>query len=192
MMKVGLAPRLRSAYPHRRIQKFLGITSVYVTHDQAEAMTISDWIVVMNEGRIEQVGTPAEIYRAPATHFVANFIGRANFVDGVVVSPDEDSLGITVFGQPLRVPAVQHTFKPGEDVTVVVRPEMVSIDPETAHTTGVVTQAAYLGNHIEYVVEIQGQTLDLMESYPRRMTVHPEGTEVGLRFIEECLYVLPK
>jgi iron(III) transport system ATP-binding protein len=176
----------------RRIQKFLGITSVYVTHDQAEAMTISDWIVVMNEGRIEQVGPPVEIYRTPASRFVADFIGRANFVDGVVVSPDEDSLGVSVFGQPLRVPAVQHSLQPGEDVTVVVRPEMVLIDPVDAHAKGLIIQAAYLGNHIEYVVEIQGQTLELMESDPRRMTIHSEGTEVGLRFIEECLYVLPK
>ena len=100
-----------------------------------------------------------EIYRTPASRFVADFIGRANFVDGVVLSPDEDSLGIEVFGQDLRAPAVQHSLKPGEAVTVVVRPEMVLIDPEKkAHTKGIITQAAYLGNHIEYVVEIQGQT----------------------------------
>ena len=176
----------------RRIQKFLGITSVYVTHDQAEAMTISDWIVVMNEGRIEQVGTPTEVYRTPATRFVADFIGRTNFVDGVVDSTKVDELVVNIFGELLSIPAACRKFQIGEPVTVVVRPEMISIDTGEAHAKGVIAQAAYLGNHIEYVVDIQGETLALLEGDPRRMTVHPEGTEVGLRFIEDCLYVLPK
>ncbi len=175
----------------RRIQKFLGITSVYVTHDQAEAMTISDWIVVMNEGKIEQVGTPIEIYRYPVSRFVADFIGRTNFVDGRVVSANQKHLLVEMLGQPLSIPT-DRKFSPGEAVTVVVRPEMISIDTGEAHTTGTVTQAAYLGNHIEYVVDVQGQSLALIESDPLRMTVHTEGTQVGLRLIEDCLYVLPK
>ena len=177
----------------RRIQKFLGITSVYVTHDQAEAMTISDWIVVMNEGKIEQIGTPTEIYRKPASRFVADFIGRANFVDGVVESAGEDHVVVQMFGHALNVPAASHQFKPGDQATVVVRPEMVEIDSrEEAHVSALVTQAAFLGNHFEYVVDVDGQSLALMEGDPRRVTIHPEGTKVGLRFLEECLYVLPK
>jgi iron(III) transport system ATP-binding protein len=176
----------------RRIQKFLGITSVYVTHDQAEAMTISDWVVVMNEGKIEQVGRPTEIYRRPVNRFVADFIGRTNFVEGSVVSANKDSSVVELFGKPLTIPTTNNTFASGEKVTVVVRPEMISIDLGEAHTKGTVTQAAYLGNHIEYEVQVQDQTLALMETDPRRMTVHPEGTEVGLRLIEDCLYVLPK
>jgi len=175
----------------RRIQKYLGITSVYVTHDQAEAMTISDWIVVMNEGRIDQIGTPTEVYRTPTTRFVADFIGRTNFIPGQVDSTHNDSLIVKLFGQPLTIPAAGRAFQQNQKVTVVARPEMIAIDSGKAHITGVITQAAYLGNHIEYVVDIQGETLALMETDPRRMTVHPEGTEVGLRFIEECLYVLP-
>ena len=176
----------------RRIQKLLGITSVYVTHDQAEAMTISDLIVVMDEGRIEQVGSPSDVYRAPTSHFVADFIGRANFIEGEVISVLQDSLDVQMFGHPLRVPSANHSFQAGEKVTVVVRPEMISIDMGEEHAKGLITQAAYLGNNIEYVVEVQEHTLDLIEHDPRRMTVHPEGTEVGLRFIEECLTVLPK
>ena len=176
----------------RRIQKYLGITSVYVTHDQAEAMTISDWIVVMNEGRIEQIGTPTEVYRAPTTQFVADFIGRANFIDGIVDSVNGDTVAVKIIGQQLNIPTAKRKFQAGQSVVVVARPEMMSIDTGEAHATGIVAQAAYLGNHIEYVVDIQGQKLAIMESDPRRMTVHPEGTEVGLRFIEECLYVLPK
>jgi iron(III) transport system ATP-binding protein len=176
----------------RRIQKYLGITSVYVTHDQAEAMTISDWIVVMNEGKIEQIGTPIEVYRSPVSRFVADFIGRTNFVDGRVVSTNADHLVVEMLGQPLTIPLDNRTFEVGEQVTVIVRPEMISIDSGEPHTTGLVTQAAYLGNHIEYVVDVEDQTLALIEGDPQRMTVHPEGTKVGLRLIEDCLYVLPK
>jgi iron(III) transport system ATP-binding protein len=176
----------------RRIQKYLGITSVYVTHDQAEAMTISDWVVVMNEGKIEQVGAPTEIYRYPVNRFVADFIGRTNFIDGSVVSTNKESSVVQIYGQPLTIPTSNHSFASGEKVIVVVRPEMIFIDLGEAHIKGLVTQAAYLGNHIEYEVQVQDQILALIETDPRRMTVHSEGTEVGLRFIEDCLYVLPK
>ena len=80
----------------RRIQKTLNITSVYVTHDQIEAMTLSDRIVVMNEGIIEQIGTPVEIYRFPNSRFVADFIGRANFVPGEALGKHGDNLAVRV------------------------------------------------------------------------------------------------
>jgi iron(III) transport system ATP-binding protein len=175
----------------RRIQKRLGITSVYVTHDQVEAMTLSDQVVVMNQGRIEQVGPPDEIYRRPRTRFVADFIGRANFVEGVVRERRAGQVLLDVLGTTLAAPAPGDGFSAGELATLVLRPEVVEIDPPQPVAQGVVRRAAYLGSVIEYDVEVAGQLLALTERDPRRMTLHPEGTEVGLRFLEDCLYVLP-
>jgi iron(III) transport system ATP-binding protein len=181
----------------RRIQKRLGITSVYVTHDQVEAMTLSDRVVVMHEGKIEQIGTPSEIYRQPQTRFVADFIGRANFVTGLVHRRLDGQLLLDALGTRLTVlaptaPRESGGFEEGQQVVVVVRPEMVEIDPAEAQVEGTVRRATYLGNIIEYDVEVAGELLALVENDPRRATVHPEGTTVGLRLLEDCLYVLPR
>jgi len=175
----------------RRIQKRLAITSVYVTHDQIEAMTLSDRVVIINNGKIEQIGTPTEVYRRPQTHFVADFIGRANFIEAKVNARRDDRLMVEALGTPLRVPA-SGEHRPGETVTLVVRPEMVEIDTPGAQVEGIVRRAAYLGNVIEYDVEVNGQLLALAERDPRRATIHPEGQAVKLRLLEDCLYVLPK
>ena len=176
----------------RRIQQRLGITSVYVTHDQIEAMTLSDQVVVMNAGRIEQIGSPSDVYRKPQTRFVADFIGRANFVQGTVRDRRDGQLVLDALGATLMALAPTSEIHAGETVTLVVRPEMVEIDSPQAHTEGIVRRAAYLGNVIEYDVEVGGQLLALAERDPRRVTIHPEGQPVKVRFLEDCLYVLPK
>src|SRR5687768_13625694 len=106
----------------RRIQQTLGITSVYVTHDQSEAMALSDVVVVMNAGRVEQSGSPDEVYRRPVTRFVADFIGRANFVEGRADGVADGTVEVALFGQRMRVPAAEGVTS-GGPVTVVVRPE---------------------------------------------------------------------
>ncbi len=176
----------------RRIQRRLGITSVYVTHDQVEAMTLSDQVVVMNRGQIDQIGPPDEIYRRPRTRFVADFIGRANFVEATVRDRQDGHLIVDVLGTTLTAAAPAAGFGIGQPATLVVRPEMVEINPSQPAVTGIVRRAAYLGNLIEYDIEAGGQLLSVVERDPRRMTLTPEGQEVGLRFLEDCLYVLPK
>jgi iron(III) transport system ATP-binding protein len=176
----------------RRIQKRLGITSVYVTHDQVEAMTLSDRIVVMNDGKIEQVGTPVEIYRRPLTRFVADFIGRANFVESTVRDVLDGHLVVEAFGATMTVAAPIGTFKEGQPALLVVRPEMVEIDHAQGQVEGVVRIVNYLGNVVEYDIEVNGQLLALVENDPRHIVVHPEGATVRLRFLEDCLYVLPE
>jgi iron(III) transport system ATP-binding protein len=176
----------------RRIQKRLGITSVYVTHDQVEAMTLSDRIVVMNEGEIEQIGSPTEIYRQPKTRFVADFIGRANFAEGTVLERQDGQLVLDVLGTRLTVPEPDNDFQVGQAAILVIRPEMVEIDPPEGQVEATVRRATYLGNVVEYDVEVAGQLLALVEYDPRHTTVHPEGQTVGLRFLEDCLYVLPE
>ena len=175
----------------RRIQQRLAITSVYVTHDQVEAMTLSDRIVVMNEGKIEQIGTPTEIYRRPQTRFVADFIGRANFVEGTVRDRRDGQLVLDVLGTTLTALAPETGFGLGDPATLVVRPEMVEIDPPESQVEGIVRRATYLGNIIEYDVEVAGQLLALVEHDPRHTTIHPEGQRVSLSFLQDCLYVLP-
>jgi len=180
----------------RRIQKRLGITSVYVTHDQVEAMTLSDQVVVMNQGKIEQIGPPTEIYRRPATRFVADFIGRANFVEATVRERRDGLLVLDALGAALTAPAPVAPFRPGETATLVIRPEMIELVDDAARhpqsVAGIIRRAAYLGNVIEYDVEVAGQLLALVERDPRRAEIYPEGQAVKVRFLEDCLYVLPK
>lgn len=175
----------------RRIQQALGITSVYVTHDQIEAMTLSDRIVVMNQGRIEQIGPPPEIYRHPRTTFVADFIGRANFVAATVRSLNGDSVTVEALGQVLTVSKPDRPLKAGQSVKMVVRPEAIEVVEQGGQYRGVVRWASYLGSVIEYDIEVAGQSLSIVNSDPRHIVIHPAGHEVGLRLLEECVYILP-
>jgi iron(III) transport system ATP-binding protein len=175
----------------RRIQKTLNITSVYVTHDQIEAMTLSDRIVVMNEGVIEQIGTPVEIYRFPNSRFVANFIGRANFIDGVVLAQKGETLTVKALGETVTLSNIKREFREGEAVTLIVRPEMIQIKKTGEIYRGVVRRAVYLGDMIEYAVEVNGSWILGTETDPRVLELFAEGEEITLGFAEDCIQVLP-
>jgi iron(III) transport system ATP-binding protein len=174
----------------RRIQQRLKITSVYVTHDQAEAMTMSDRIVVMHAGRIEQVGTAQELYQRPANRFVADFIGKANFLPGKVVSESLDSCGVIVEGHLLTVPVAGGEFGRDADVTVVVRPEAIELHDDEG-LPGTIRRVAYLGAVIDYDVEVAGQIASVLVYDPRRKALRAEGSAVKLQFVENGLYLLP-
>lgn len=175
----------------RRIQKTLNITSVYVTHDQIEAMTLSDRIVVMNEGVIEQIGTPVEVYRFPNSRFVANFIGRANFIDGMVLAQNGSTLTVKALGQAITLSNIKREFREGEAVTLIIRPEMIQIKKTAGLYHGIVRQAVYLGDNIEYAVEV-GEALILgTESDPHVTELFSEGENITLNFAEDCIQVLP-
>ena len=175
----------------RRIQKTLNITSVYVTHDQIEAMTLSDRIVVMNEGVIEQIGSPVEIYRFPNSRFVANFIGRANFIDGLVLAQHNSTLTIKSLGQAITLSNIKREFREGEAVTLIVRPEMIQIRKAGGMYQGVIRQAVYLGDMIEYAVEVGGVSVLGTETDPHVTELFPEGENVTLDFAEDTIQVLP-
>jgi len=174
----------------RRIQQTLGITSVYVTHDQAEAMTLSDRIVVMNRGRIVQIGTAHQIYRRPANAFVADFIGKANFLPAHVVSAFPDRLDLDVLGRQLSIPPPEGAPGVGECVTLLVRPEAVILHVNGDGYPGRVSRVAYLGPIVEYDVEVAGVVLSLTQYNPRE--VHPVGSEVGVQLVKGALYLLPR
>lgn len=135
----------------KNIQKRLGITFVFVTHDQEEALSMSDTIVVMNEGNIQQIGTPTDIYNEPKNAFVADFIGESNILDGIML---ED---YSVRFQGIEFECVDKGFKKDEPVDVVIRPEDVDIVPkEEGMLVGEVTSVTFKGVHYEIIVDIDG------------------------------------
>jgi iron(III) transport system ATP-binding protein len=175
----------------RRIQKELNITSVYVTHDQIEAMTLSDRVVIMNQGVIEQLGTPVEVYRFPETAFVANFIGRANFIEGKVVSQKKDELVANTLGKNVHLACSRYEFAKDETINLIVRPEMLRIRKTGEMFDGKIRRAVYLGNSIEYDVEISGNLLTGVENDPNVLQMFSEGESVTVGIIENCVQVLP-
>ncbi|GII80497.1 ABC transporter ATP-binding protein [Sphaerisporangium rufum] len=160
----------------KRIQREVGITFVHVTHDQGEALAMSDRIAVMNDGRIEQLGPPREVYERPATRFVAGFIGTSNLLAGTVAEVVGD-LAVLRAGEDGRVllPAGDH-LRPGGPVEITVRPEKISIEtvepvPGVSAVRGTVTDASYLGTANSYLVRLpEGTEFTVFEQ-----NVHDSG-----------------
>ena len=166
----------------KKIQKSTGITFIFVTHDQEEALSMSDTIVVMSEGKIQQIGTPTDIYNEPQNAFVADFIGESNIVDGIML-------------EDYKVRFAGHTFEcldagfaPKEPVDVVVRPEDVDIvPPEDAMLKGKVTSVTFMGVHNEIIVDINGfkwmiQTTESLD----------ENAVVGLSLDPDAIHIMKK
>ena len=174
-----------------RLQRRLNITSVYVTHDQVEAMSLSDRIVVMNNGRIEQIGSPEEIYRAPTSRFVADFIGRANFLPAVVQEQRDSQLTLSLMDSPITVKSGVNAHA-GDKVTVLLRPEAIKLRADPTLTQAKVDQTMYLGSEIEYVVQVGNQALIVAENDPRVSQIFAEGETVGIDFVPDAIHVLPK
>jgi len=166
----------------RELQQRLGITSIYVTHDQAEALALSDVVVVMNMGRVEQVGTPRDLYSRPATRFVADFIGEANLL------PGRYSDGRVTVG-PLTFPFRQEGVAPGP-VTVVVRPEAVAVRTDGEGLPGRVRTAFFMGMTLEYLIETPVGEVSVVEPLAGRGLL-PAGAEVRLQFLDAGVYLLP-
>jgi iron(III) transport system ATP-binding protein len=175
----------------RRIQRRLGITSLYVTHDQDEAMTMSDRIVVMNKGRIEQVATPADIYFRPATVFVADFIGRANFIEVVPEQVDEGGATVTALGRTMTVPA-HPDVRPNAGAYLMVRPETLSLAPAPMGGVGTVLRATFHGHSVDYEVETNAGTLAVTVPGPDPRTLLDEGANVSVAIDPARAYVLTK
>jgi spermidine/putrescine transport system ATP-binding protein len=141
------------------IQTEVGLTFIHVTHDQEEAMTMADTIAVMNEGRIEQMGSPAELYESPRTAFVANFLGQSNLIRGAVSSSEADHIIVQVHGQKLSLLNSRNRAE-GASVLVGIRPEKIRIglpdDPTTGNflTGGIVSDVSFVGVSTQYVVEM--------------------------------------
>ncbi|HSE36239.1 MAG TPA: ABC transporter ATP-binding protein [Blastocatellia bacterium] len=175
------------------LQRRLGISFIYVTHDQEEALTMSDRIVVMNAGRIEQVGRAEDIYERPQTEFVAGFIGVSNIIEGTVEAVTGE-LSIINVGNA-RVGAHADTAKAGQRVRVLIRPEKISISSVSAENSlsGRVDSAVYLGDATQWRVTIDtGQTLTVLEQNrePYRAAHSRTGQTVSLRWEAESAVIL--
>ena len=181
----------------KRIQTEVGLTFVHVTHDQEEAMTMADTIAVMNAGRIEQLGSPTDLYEHPASTFVANFLGRSNLVGGTVTGVDGDVVAVSAQGQRLCIPA-QHCRVTSGNVIVGVRPEKVRIaksvdDVPRDHNVlpgGVVSDASFIGVSTQYLVRMSwGEELAVFEQNTGTEIVRP-GTDVTLHWHPEQTFGL--
>ncbi len=179
----------------RRLQRRLQITSVYVTHDQAEAMALSDRIVVMEAGRVQQVAAPFEVYARPANRFVADFLGRVNFLEGRVVSVGVTGVIVEVQGRRMEVPWRLPAPPAGAAVTLVVRPETIALTPDPAGRDtgfrGSIRRAVYLGATAEYEVDWNGTPLLVVSGNPLEQSLIPEGAAVGFDFSPCTVHLLP-
>ena len=166
----------------KRIQQAMGITFIYVTHDQEEALTMSDTIVVMDKGKIQQIGKPEDIYNEPKNAFVADFIGESNILDGVML----DDYSVKFFGRVFK--CVDKGFEKNEPVDVVIRPEDIDIvTPEEGSLCGTVTSVTFKGVHYDTIVDFKGfkwliQTTDFC----------PEGSYIGIRLNPEDIHIMHK
>jgi ABC-type Fe3+/spermidine/putrescine transport system ATPase subunit len=173
----------------QQLQKQLTTTAVYVTHDQEEAMAISDRIVVMNQGAVEQEGTAEELYRRPASEFVAQFIGRTNLLAGKVLSVGPDGVTLEVAGRPVRLAALPAAA--GQRLRLVVRPEAITLLPPESPEglEGTVVSRTFLGEKVEYRVRLGEEILQATSYNPR--IVFPPGQAVRLKLPTDGVPVLP-
>ena len=166
----------------KRIQQQVGITFIYVTHDQEEALTMSDTIVVMDKGSIQQIGTPEDIYNEPKNAFVADFIGESNIIDGIMLQDDL----VQMYGKTF--PCLDGGFAPNEPVDVVIRPEDIDIVPvEQGQLTGTVTSVTFKGMQYDIIVDFKGFKW-LIQS-----TDHsPVGSRIGIKIDPDGIHVMKK
>ena len=166
----------------KRIQQEMGITFIYVTHDQEEALAMSDTVVVMDGGRIQQIGTPEDIYNEPKNAFVADFIGESNIIDGIM---RQDGV-VEIFNR--RFQCLDKGFEPNEPVDVVIRPEDVDIvDAQSGQLRGTVTAVTFKGVHYDTIVDFYGfkwliQTTDFC----------PVGSNIGIKIDPDGIHVMKK
>ncbi|WP_231917077.1 ABC transporter ATP-binding protein [Nocardioides scoriae] len=185
----------------KRIQTEVGLTFVHVTHDQEEAMTMADTIAVMNAGRIEQMGAPAELYENPRTTFVANFLGQSNLIEGEIKGRDGDFVKVDMQGTIVSIPSARAhvTGTPGEKGWVGVRPEKVLIGevgevidaPGNSIPGGTITDVSFVGVSTQYLVRMPwGQELQVFEQNTGRRRLFRTGEQVDVSWRPEYAFLL--
>jgi len=189
----ALDAKIRVTLRHeiRTIQRQLGITTVYVTHDQEEALSLSDRVVVMSEGRIEQIGTPFEIYNFPATPFVASFVGTLNIMPAQVV--DADAGRLSVGGQEIRI-TKSVDARAGTTISLALRPEMITLGEGVEgsnHLRGTVADVTFLGSIVRLRIQIAADMVVTLDVF-NEPTLHlPEiGAAISVSFPAEGPLVL--
>jgi iron(III) transport system ATP-binding protein len=171
----------------RKIQKEFGITAVYVTHDQSEAMAMSDKVVILKDGIVQQVGTPQEVYQHPKNEFIANFIGKANILDGIILTKGEESTVVEIEGARYEIPR-RVSWNVGDRVRVVVRPEAVTMGREDIKAKLIKT--VYMGVSQDYWLSLQGKEFEVSDYNPSAKQVYADGQTVGIGFDGKSLHIL--
>ena len=171
----------------RKLQRRLDLSIIFVTHDQEEAMSISDLLVVMDQGVVKQVGSPTEVYEQPVDDFVANFVGHINFFPGEVTACSEEELSLKIDQGELRVRRPAFDTEPGDRLKAVVRPESIDIvDAQTSTGAernvlkGRIEVAMYIGSVMRYTITAGDQTVYVDESDPQYQGIFQEGSAVKL------------
>ena len=179
----------------RDLQQRLAITTIYVTHDQEEAMAVSDRIVVMSAGRVVQDGSAEDLYHRPRTRFVAEFIGRVNLVPARVVEVADGAVGLAALGQELVLRDDGASLQPGDAAHLVLRPESIEIvreDDPRAALQGAVTARMFLGEKVEYRVLCGDTTLQVVRYNSGPGDLVPVGMTIGLAISADAAAVLPE
>ncbi|MBE6913576.1 MAG: ABC transporter ATP-binding protein [Ruminococcaceae bacterium] len=172
----------------RRIQQEVGITAVYVTHDQSEAMALSDKIIIMSKGVVEQMGTPEEIYYHPKNEFVADFIGEANFLKGTMTDADGEYVTLNIEGTPSRVLG-REGMEPGKEYTVVLRPESAVLSDEGGLPCKVVL-SRFMGSYQNYHVMVGDTLVKLTEYDPKNRRIYAVGENCFLAYQPNAVHIL--
>ena len=186
--KLRVQMRLELQQLHRRLKT----TSLYVTHDQVEAMTLAQRVMVMNKGVAEQIGTPVEVYEKPASRFVANFIGKANFIDGIFKGRDGEAALVEIGGKTFSIPAPgkMEGVEVGGACCLTVRPESFLLTKDAGALPGTVSRATYYGAKIEYEVMLNEQPIIVEVYNPQLSKRFAEGEAVHMTLIDRCVRVL--
>jgi ABC-type Fe3+/spermidine/putrescine transport system ATPase subunit len=177
----------------KRIHSDVGVTVLYVTHDQEEALTMSDRIALMNRGRIAQLGTAEDLYERPASHFVANFIGESNLLEGRVESADGGAVFVHGGGVRLPVSPGPRAFRPAESCTLMVRPEKIALGPEaTEGLPGTVETVVYVGEFTRYRVRVAPEIVIGVKTPNTHAVLRAKpGDSVRLRWAAADAYLVP-
>jgi len=179
-------------YEIRKMAKDLSLTAIHVTHDQSEAMSISDRIAVMKQGRVVQVGTPQELYLQPGSLFVAHFIGESNFLEGSVVGASNGDLEIELRGG-VRIHAIGEGVRKGERVVLAIRPEIFAVERGVRKSknalTGKIEKITFEGTFVRYVVRLESQDPAVVIKPSLAETWIDVGTNVTLSFAPEKVHV---
>ena len=172
----------------RRIQQEAGITAIYVTHDQSEAMALSDQIIIMEKGVVAQIGTPQEIYYHPASEFVADFIGEANFLRGTLTQKSGDTGVVTVEGTPVNVVGVQNIEKE-KLCTLVLRPESAVLADKGQLPCKVIV-SCFMGSYQNYHVMVGATLVKITDFNPKNKKIYQVGDTAWVDFEKENVHVL--
>ena len=172
----------------RRIQQEAGITAIYVTHDQSEAMALSDQIIIMEKGVVSQIGTPQEIYYHPANEFVADFIGEANFLRGTLTKKQGDRGTVVVEGTPVDVAGV-YGIQQGSGCTLVLRPESAVLSDRGQLPCKVIV-SCFMGSYQNYHVMVGNTMVKITDFNPKNKKIYQVGDTAYVAFEKENIHVL--